>query len=120
MGKKSERQAGSSQFGDAGVVAETAGAVSGIGVTEGAEALVIAADEPGAGADAARNFHDAAVEPKAEFSHGLGLVEILFAKQVAGQPAKNFLPGVENGLVAFTAGRDIEASQKGGVWNHPA
>src|ERR1700721_2044405 len=112
MGKKAERQAGSSQFGDAGVVAKKAGAVSGVGVTEGAEALVIAADEPGAGADAACNFHDAAVEPKAEFSHGLGLVEIFFAKQVAGQPAKNFLPGVEKGVVALPAGGDARAAKR--------
>src|ERR1700679_2290120 len=97
MGKKAERQAGSNQFGDAGAVAEKAGAVSGVGVTEGAEALVIAADEAGAGADATRNFHDAAVEPKAEFSHGLGLVEILFAKQVAASLRKISCPALRIG-----------------------
>src|SRR5271156_1799331 len=100
------------------MVAEKSGTVSRVGVAESPEALVIAADERRAGTDAAFNFHDAAVEPEAELGHGLGLVEILFAEQVAGQLVKNLLRGSENWLVILTASGDIEQPKQNAFGAH--
>src|SRR5579863_2492991 len=108
MGKKPKRQAGSRQFGNPGVVAKKPGAMSGVGVAEGAEALVVAADKGWAGTHTAGHVHDAAVEPQAEFGHGLGFVDIQLAEQIASQLAKDFLRGGENGLVVLAASGDVE------------
>ncbi len=56
VGKQSQRKTGRTEFGDPAAVAEKSGRVSGIGVAERAEFLVVAGDEGRAGADAAGRF----------------------------------------------------------------
>jgi hypothetical protein len=63
VGEESKRQAGRTEFSDPAAVAQKSGRVSGVGVAESAEFLVIAADECGARVYTLGVFDEAAVDP---------------------------------------------------------
>ena len=71
VGEESQREASRTEFDDAGMVAEQSWCVSGVGVADGAELLVVAGDESGTGVDAFAGVDKAAIDAKTELRHGI-------------------------------------------------
>ena len=63
--------------------------MSGIGVTESAKLLVVAADECGAGVNSVGGFDDRAIDAVGEFGHGVGLVDVGTGKDLSADAAEN-------------------------------
>src|SRR5580704_14895645 len=91
VGEESERQASRSQVGDPIAVSKEAGRVSGVGVADGAELLVVAGDKGRTRADALRGFQYAAIDAKTKLRHGFGFVDVRTREELSSEVAKDFL-----------------------------
>src|SRR5580658_7023417 len=103
VGEESERQAGRSEFGDAAMVAKKAGCVSGIGVAECAELLVIAGDEGGAGVNGFGVVDESAIDAKTELGHGIGFIHVGMREKLGSGVAKDLLCDCEDRAVLVTS-----------------
>ena len=88
------------------------GGVSGIGVAESTVFFVIAGNEGGTGVNAAADIDEAAVDVKAEFGHGVGLVDIERSEEFGPEGAKHILGGNQEAAVVFTASADIQQADE--------
>jgi hypothetical protein len=112
VGKESQGQASRIQLGDPIAVAEKSGGVSGVGVAKRAKLLVIASDESGAGADAARDLDEAAVDAKAEFGHGLRLVDVGAREKLGTRGAKGILRDGKDAAIVPVKSGEIEQTKQ--------
>jgi hypothetical protein len=86
--------------------------MSGVGVTERTELLVVAADEGGTGANAAGGLNDRAIDAKAEFGHGFGFVDVGAREEFNAKLAEDFLSCGEDASVIFAAPGNIEQTKQ--------
>lgn len=112
VGKKSERKAGRGEFGETGAVAKERGRVSSVGVTEGAKLFVIAGDESRAGAWAAADVEESAIDAKTKFGHSVGFVDIGRGKEFGADGAEDLLGSGEDVTVFVAASGDIEEADE--------
>ena len=76
VGEESEGESRGRQFSDSRSVAEKAGGVSGIGVAQRSELLVVTGNKGRARVDAAAHINQSTIDPKAKFGHGIGFVDV--------------------------------------------
>jgi len=110
--KESQWKSGGSKFGDSSVIAEKGGSVPAIGVAEGAELFVIAADEGRAGVDALADVDQSAIEAEAEVGHGFGFVDIGAREGLCPNAAEDLLRGDEDAAVVLAASGDVEQADE--------
>lgn len=112
VGEESQREASRTEFDDAGMVAEQSWGVSGVGVAERAELLVVAGDESGTGVDAFAGVDKAAIDAKTELRHGIRFVEIRGREQLRSDVAKNMLRGCEDGTIVRAESGHVEQTKQ--------
>ena len=112
VGKESEGQASGGEFGDSFGIAEKAGRMSGVGVAEGSELLVVAGDEGGARANAAGSLDNRAIDAKAKFSHGLGFVDVGAREELSTKVAEDLLSCGQDAAVILAAPGHVEQAKQ--------
>ena len=112
VGEQTEGEPGGIEFLDASAVAEEPGNVTGVGVAEGAEYLVIAGDEGGAGTNSAGGIDQATIEEVVEFRHGIGFVDVGTGEELASGVAEDLLSSDEEMAVVLTASSDVEEADE--------
>src|ERR1035441_6765864 len=109
--KQSQGKAGGRQFGDPRRIAQQSRSVPRVGVADGAEFLVVAAEEGGTGADSGGSPANAEVQLEAEFHHGIGLVDVSVGKSLTAQFLERLPCRRYDLLVLFVTSRDIEQAE---------
>src|SRR5215469_15804286 len=112
MGKQTKRKACGTELGDATGVTKKGRRVSGVGVAQGAELLVIAGKESGAGVGATTDFEEASINVEAEFCHGIGLIDVSGGEEFSADGAEDLLRGAEDVAVFLAAPGDIEQADQ--------
>ena len=108
VGEESEGESCGGQFSDSRWVAEKGGGVSGIGVAERSELLVVTGNEGRARVDAAAHINQSTIDPKAQFGHGVGFVDVTRRKQLLPDGAEDFLGSDQKVTVVLAAAGNIE------------
>src|SRR3989442_6868848 len=112
MGKQAERQACGSEFDNSGAVAKKTRSMSGIGVEQGPQLLVVTAEECRAGADDTGGTHDAAIKQVAKFHHGDRFVDAGGGKKIRSLRTKNLLRGRQDASGVLTTTGDIKQAEQ--------
>ncbi len=116
--KQSQGQAAGTEIGDAVLIAKQSWRVSGVGIAERAELLVIAGEKGGARPDAGGTFDDGAIDAKAKFRHGVRFVDVPAREQLRSEVAKDSLRGSEDVAVVLAASGDVEQSKQNALRAH--
>ena len=111
MGKQAKGKAGGSEFGDSGAVAEKPRRVSGIGVAERAEFLVVAGDEGGAGVNAAETSMRRRLMRRQSSVIASDSLMSGRRKQFGAEATEDLLSGIEDAAVVFAAPGDVQQTE---------
>jgi hypothetical protein len=90
--------------------------VPGIRIADGAEFLVVAAQESRAGTDPGGSTPNAQVQLEAKLHHGVSLVNLLVGKSLAAQFLEGLSRRRHNLVVLFVTPRDVEQAKHNSVW----
>jgi hypothetical protein len=90
--------------------------VSGVGVAERAELLVITADEGGARVDAFGSLDEATIEADTEFGHGVRLIDVGPGEQLDAAFTEDILRDGEEMCVVLAASGDVEQAEQDALW----
>jgi hypothetical protein len=82
--------------------------MSGIGVAQRSELLVITGDESGTRVGAAAHIDQPSIDPKAQLGHGIGFVNVTRRKQLQSDGAEDFLRDDQEVPVVLAASANIE------------
>jgi hypothetical protein len=89
--------------------------VSGIGVAERSELLVVTGNEGRARVDAAAHINQSTIDPKAQFGHGIGFVDVTRRKQLLPDSAEDFLGSDQEVTVVLAAAGNIEQPDQNAI-----
>src|SRR5271165_5874288 len=85
--------------------------MSGVGVADGAQCFVVAADEGRAGAHSRGSPSDSQVQLQAELHHRIRLVDFWIGEALAAQLVKGLPRSLHNGMVLFVTTSDVEQTE---------
>ena len=111
VGKESKWQSGGAEFGDSRGITKKAGRVSGVGVAEGPELLMVAAEKSRTGMHSLGEVNEAAIEPEIEFAHDLGFINVRPGEEFGARGAENLLCDIEDAAVVFASSGYVEQAE---------
>ena len=110
--EKPKRQASRTDLDNSTAITQKTRRMSGVGVAESSELLVVTANEGWTRVDAMGGVDESPIEAKTQFCHGLGFVDIGARKKLSSKVAKDLLCGCEDGEVIFPTSSNIEQAKQ--------
>jgi hypothetical protein len=108
VGEESEGETCGAQLSDSRCVAEKGRSMSGIGIAQRSELLVVTGNEGRTRVDATAHIDQPSVDPEAQFGHGIGFVDVRRRKKLESDSSEDFLGSDQEAAVVLASAGNVE------------